>query len=217
MINKRYWDYKYILLDWDGCLAKTLDIWMEGYQETFPLYNLHPSEHEIVEKCYGKWDGPKSFGIEDVDGFYKKLMLVIESKLEAVLLYSGAKDLFQELKARGKKLVILTTSERRYVQKAIEHHNLTKFVDHLFAGDEVKKHKPDPEPIYKGLLTVGGNLMESIIVGDSDKDVLAGRNAGTDSVLFLPEENKRFYNEAELLSLKPTYVIDQFDQLLKIV
>lgn len=210
-------NYKYLLFDWDGCLAKTLDVWMVGYKATFPQYGLNPSEEEIVEKCYGRWDGPKNFGIEDFVGFYDKMMPVIRPRLETVALYPEVKETLEALKKLGKKMAVLSTSERNYVEKAIQRNGLQGYFETSLFGDEVTKHKPDPEPVFKTLEKLKADPLDSVMVGDSDKDVLAARNAGIDSVLYFPEENKKIYREEDLLKLKPTYTIYQFNQLLKIV
>lgn len=53
--------YTYILLDWDGCLAKTLDLWLEVYQQTFAEYNIFPEDKAIIQQVFGDWNGPKKF------------------------------------------------------------------------------------------------------------------------------------------------------------
>lgn len=209
--------YKYILLDWDGNLAKTLQIWMGGYKHIFPKYNIFPTEDEIVEKVFGRWDGPKNFGIDDFEGFYKELMPFIEPLLEKVGLYDGVSDTLSSLKGSGKKLALLTSSEKRYVLKAVEHNKLDNIFDFVLAGDEVKKHKPDPECVFTMIKALKGERSATIIVGDSDKDILAGQAAGIDTILFLPEENKKFYSERKLLDLKPTFVIRRFSEILNIL
>lgn len=210
-------NYKYLLFDWDGCLAKTLDVWMVGYRATFPQYGLNPTEEEIVEKCYGRWDGPKNFGITDFISFYDKMMPIIEPRLETVGLYPHVREALEEIKKTDKKMAVLSTSERRYVEKAISKNGLEKYFGKTLFGDEVTKHKPEPEPILKIMEKLVAKLNESIIIGDSDKDILAAKAAGIDSVLFFPAENKKFYHEEGFLKLNPTYVIHRFDELLNIL
>lgn len=210
--------YNYILLDWDGNLARTLDVWMMGYQKLFPQYNLFPSEEEIVDKVFGRGDnGPRNLGIRDSAEFYERLMSIIEPKLEMVDLYDEVPETLIKIKESGRKLGVLTSSEKRYVLKAIEKNGLSGVFDSVITGDEVQERKPHPESIFKMIEALGGKYSEALIVGDSDKDVLAGQNAKIDSVLFLPEENKRFYKEIDLLELGPDYIIRKFGSLLEIL
>ncbi|MCL5003855.1 MAG: HAD family hydrolase [Patescibacteria group bacterium] len=209
--------YKNIIFDWDGCLAKTLDIWMSGYKETFLKYGLKPLEKEIVEKCYGRWDGPKNFGITDFIGFYDQMMPAVRFNLETVDLYPQVWETLRTLKSSGKRMAILSTSERYYVEKAINHNGLQNIFEASLFGDEVTKHKPDPEPILKIVASLGIDLSDTVIVGDSDKDILAAQNAGIDSVLFYPEENEKFYLKLEFIKLGPNFVIRHFGELLKIL
>lgn len=208
---------KNILFDWDGCLARTLDVWMAGYNAIFPQYSLYPTDEEIVEKCFGRWDGPKNFGIKDFVGFYDKMMPLIGPRLETVDLYPQVKETLESVKKLGIRSAVLSTSERSYVEKAISKNGLEGYFDVTLFGDEVTKHKPDPEPIFKILEKLRAEPSESFIIGDSDKDILAGKNAGIDSILFYPKENEKFYKEGDLLKLKPTYVIHEFEELIKII
>lgn len=42
-------------------------------------------------------------------------------------------------------------------------------------------------------------------------------NAGVDSVLFYPVQHKKFYDLDKLKELNPTYIIDDFRQVMEIV
>lgn len=78
-------------------------------------------------------------------------------------------------------------------------------------------HKPHPEPLEKALRLLGGTKTGAVMIGDSDKDLGAANNTGVDSILFYPSEHKKFYNLARLKQLNPTYVVDDFRQVLEIV
>jgi phosphoglycolate phosphatase-like HAD superfamily hydrolase len=58
---------------------------------------------------------------------------------------------------------------------------------------------------------------QAIMIGDSDKDIGAATNAGIDSLLFYPAEHQKFYDIEQLLRLKPTYVVDDFRQIMQII
>ncbi len=66
------------------------------------------------------------------------------------------------------------------------------------------------------LKRMGGKPEEAIMVGDRDKDIMGGHNAGTDSVLFCSVEHQKHYSLEKLLKHKPTYFISEFRDLLKI-
>jgi phosphoglycolate phosphatase-like HAD superfamily hydrolase len=54
------------------------------------------------------------------------------------------------------------------------------------------------------------------MVGDRDKDIVAAKNASMDSVLFCSAEHQKHCSLEKLLAHKPTYVISEFRDLIKI-
>ena len=52
------------------------------------------------------------------------------------------------------------------------------------------------------------------MIGDSDKDLGAARNFGIDSILFYPDEHRKFYNLEKLKELEPTFIIEDFKTIL---
>ncbi len=67
--------YNYLLFDWDGCLAQTLEVWRDSYVSIFAEYDLHPTKKQITTEVFGDWDGPLNIGLpkKDLDQFTKKL------------------------------------------------------------------------------------------------------------------------------------------------
>jgi beta-phosphoglucomutase-like phosphatase (HAD superfamily) len=66
-------NYNYILLDWDGCLAKTLDIWLQAYKDTFAEYGVYPDEKYITHEVFVNWDGMTKL-VPDKEEYIKKLV-----------------------------------------------------------------------------------------------------------------------------------------------
>ena len=69
--------YKLYLYDWDGCLAKTLNIWLDAYKKLFSEYGIQISEQTITTKVFGDWEGPKKVGIQDNEKFTKELLNLV--------------------------------------------------------------------------------------------------------------------------------------------
>ncbi len=53
------------------------------------------------------------------------------------------------------------------------------------AGDDVNRGKPDPEPLLRILNSLGLDVHEVVVVGDSRYDVEMALNAGVSTVFFL--------------------------------
>ena len=92
---------------------------------------------------------------------------------------------------------------------------MAKFFTAIVAADDVTNHKPHPEPLEKALAALRGTKVKAVIIGDSDKDLGAANAFGIDSILFYPDEHKKFYNLAILEALNPTYIVSDFTEIIK--
>lgn len=100
-------EYTTILLDWDGCIAQTLDMWLRAYQHTFALFEHTIADETITHTVFGDWDAPQRLGIGDVEKFYNILLEYAEREFAATPLYPGAKDVLSSLKKDNKTLLLL--------------------------------------------------------------------------------------------------------------
>lgn len=214
-------NFKYILFDWDGCLSKTLDIWLDAYKKVVIKRGIDISKmsnFEFVGKSFGKWaQGFANLGVTDPDQAYKEAIDITMRNYANAELYSGAEGVLIELKNKGKKMALLTSSYRSWIEKPLRFHNLESYFDIILAKDDVRNGKPDPEIVFQALEKMGGNKDESLIIGDSDLDVKAGKAAGVSTVIFYPPNNERFYKRQDLEKENPDYIITDLQELLKLV
>ncbi|PIY79970.1 MAG: hypothetical protein COY80_05330 [Candidatus Pacebacteria bacterium CG_4_10_14_0_8_um_filter_42_14] len=209
--------YKYLLFDWDGCLAKTAEVWLDAYVKVFATYGVNPTLEEIVSKVFGDWEGPAKLGIPDNDEFFEKMMPIIDKGIETVGLYPGAKEMLEESRARGARIALVSSSVRRHLDMAFANNEIKDYFEIIISGEDVEKHKPDPEVIYKALDFFKADKSEAVIIGDTKSDLLAGKNAGIDSILFYPESHKILYDKKTLLEFQPTHVISELGEILDLL
>lgn len=213
--------YKWILFDWDGCLAMTLDLWLRVYRQVASEFDVDTSnlpDKKFVEISFGKWaQGFEELGVKDYDKAYERAIELFKAGTKELELYPGAVALLEELADKGKKMALLTSSYLDWIQEPISRFKLEKYFDVILAKDDVVKGKPDPEIIDKAINLLGATKKQSLIVGDSDKDLEAGNNAGVDACLYYPKSNQKFYTKDFLLKDKPKYVIRNLSELVGIV
>jgi len=211
-------NYQYVLLDWDGNLAKTLDIWLEACRIPLQKRGLKLTDEEIAASFGMFEEQVRRWGFaSEVDMIADEADEIASLKLPKVDLYPDALEVLSRLKDLGKKTAVVTTSMHSQIRDALNNHNMIDLFDVIIAWDDVTKHKPNAEPVEKAIRALGGNKNESIMIGDTEKDILAGQNAGIDTVLFYPPEHSKFYNFDKLKSHNPTYIIQDFRQLIDIV
>lgn len=216
MLNKIK-NYQYILFDWDGCIARTLEIWLHAYKETFAEQNLYPTDREITLQVFGDWNGPKKFGVKDNDEYTKELLNKVNSNYPNAELYENSVEILRHIKSLNKKIALITSSKLGMLSKTLIDNNIENLFDIILTADDVEKHKPDPEIVFMALKELGGKKEQAIIIGDSKSDLGAAENAGVDSVLFYPKSHQLFYDLEHLESFNPNYVIKDLAELKKII
>jgi len=107
----------------------------------------------------------------------------------------------------------VTTSAHPLIEQLLEKHDMTSLFDVIVGGDDVINQKPHAEPILKALDALSAKKSRTVLVGDSDKDILSARNAKIDSILFYPPEHAIFHDISYLNSLEPTYAIKNYQEL----
>jgi len=210
--------YRYILLDWDGNLAKTLDIWLDATRAPLKDRGIDISDKQIAMQCFGRpVEGYAELGIKDVDVAINEMNDRAKTMLPEVELYPDALFVLEALKKAGKQTALITTSPRANVIHLLDKYNIHHFFDCIVAQEDTLLHKPNPEPLEKALELLAGNKQEAVMIGDSDKDLGAGNNADIDSILFYPDAHEKFYDLEELKALNPTHIVRDFRDIIDIV
>lgn len=111
--------------------------------------------------------------------------LSIEEFLQCV--GSNVDDLFRELKERGLKLALATSSQRPKPLYHLERLGLLEYFDAIITAEDVTRIKPEPDLFLEALRVLDVKPSESLIVEDSRNGLLAGNSAGV-NVLVIPNE-----------------------------
>ncbi|HRI05507.1 MAG TPA: HAD-IA family hydrolase [Candidatus Dojkabacteria bacterium] len=206
--------YKLFLLDWDGCLAMTLENWMQSYLEVYSKYGICVTRNNIVKHSWGNLqEGPKFFGFTNYDDVWKEIVNLVTEKNSKVEMYEGSVDFLKRLKASDYKVAIVTSSEKKIVLPAIEYNNLNGYIDLILTEEDVDNPKPHKDMAVLAMRKLQIGEGETIIMGDTSKDIICGQNAGIDTVLILHKENEEFYDFSKMRESNPTYVVKNFSEI----
>lgn len=208
--------YKYVLFDWDGCLAKTLEVWLEVFQEELRQREIVVPDTAVAAKL-GHRDLGEHFGVKDDEFFVSTVIEKAHKKLQQVELYEGATRLLRYLQSDGYITALVSSSPRPVLEKGVEFHSFESFFPTIVSGDDVTKYKPDPQPLQMALEAIGGNKESAVMIGDTANDILAAHNFGIDSILVFPEVHHAFYDKEALLASRPTHVVDSLDKIKTIL
>jgi len=88
------------------------------------------------------------------------------------------KELIDYLVEKNIVVGVVTNKHSRYVNRIIEGLNLSDKLSCVITGDMVSNPKPDIDGLIQAAEVTKCNVAETIYVGDDERDIVAGRNAG---------------------------------------
>ncbi len=203
---------KAALFDFDGTLVDTTEL-------------IYQSMRHATGEVLGK-DLPREILLANVGQPLPRQMEIIDAERAEALLESyrlhneehhdaliqefpGVEDSLARLRSAGVKIAVVTSKRRFSVRMALESFpGLGEVVDHFVTMEDTTEHKPDPEPLLKGLEFLGGiPPEEAAYVGDSPFDVAAARAAGITSVAV----SWGAFSEDTLRSAEPDHLVEDID------
>lgn len=209
---------KNIIFDWDGTLGMTLHLWLDGYRAGLQDQG-HDIHDTIIAGNFFYSHEKAALRFPEVDFLRLRVFARAHThdNLDALTLYDSAKETVTALIDNGHNVSLVSSSPRLLLDKGLTGHGFAGLFTSVVAGDEVTNRKPDPEPFHKTLHNIGGHTEETIIVGDAEVDILAGKAAGLKTCLFAPEVNGLFHDFDELHNHEPDHHITHMSHLLKVV
>jgi len=109
-----------------------------------------------------------------------------EHKLDNTYVYEGVKEALAAIShasnGERRKMAVLTNKPVRPSQMRVEALGLGGFFTQVYGGNSFHTKKPDPEGARALLAEYGVSAADTVMVGDSEIDVLTARNAGMYSV-----------------------------------
>src|SRR5262249_24755357 len=87
-------------------------------------------------------------------------------------------EALKELKNRGLKLGIVSSKMRPGVERGLGLFEMAEFFDLIICAEDVVNHKPHPEPLLCAIRGLGASPEETVYIGDSIHDIVAGGAAG---------------------------------------
>ena len=128
-------------------------------------------------------------------------------------IFPGVIETLEKIKANRIKMALITTKHQSQADMVVKAFGLKKYFQHIHGWLDGRKHKPDPEPALTTLKALECPSNQALYVGDSEQDILCGKAAGTETCAV----TYGFRNAEYLKSLNPTYIINHFSEILKIV
>ncbi|WP_313344136.1 HAD-IA family hydrolase [Sedimentibacter sp.] len=197
-----------VIFDFDGTLADTSQIVINSFKHIYSVFRNEDCDEDYVMSTFGEplrltlQRDFEAYDFEDVITCYREYQ--VERFNDEVRLYETVKETLDYLKDKNIKMGITTSRLRNSTLEAVNNFNIKKYFDAIITADDVKKHKPDKEPLIKTMELLNSKAENTLYVGDSRFDMECAINSNVIPVLCgwhkLSEELKNQYNVKYVLN-----------------
>ena len=207
-------DSFYIIFDFDGTIADTLELGTEVFNRIAPEYNclpIGPEERELFRTTKPQ-ELLEAYGISRLKLLTLTLRMRKEMKrhVSEMNLFPAMEAALQEIRNAGYRTGILTSNSVVNVSKFLEINKLSELVDFIYSGRSfLGKEKVIRKVLIHEQIPAG----RVVYVGDETRDIEASRDAGIPVIAVSWGLNRRDL----LASLSPDQIADKPEDLLPCV
>ncbi|MEA4907540.1 MAG: HAD-IA family hydrolase [Anaerolineaceae bacterium] len=201
-------EIKAVLLDLDRTLADSRAWCMKALDHTLvDGLGLHLEEQELdgismtpTRDFLARYCHPGE--LDAIADLMRRNLLAYHPLLE---IYPGVLAALEALRAAGLNLAVVTSQtceESRLTRQGL---NIDAYIEQWITASDVKRVKPDPEPVWVACQRLGVDPAETVMVGDAMTDLQAGRAAGALTGAALWGSRTR----QEMLDYRPDFIFEQ--------
>lgn len=178
-----------VIFDMDGLLLDTERLCLDAFVQTRRSFSLSDSL-DIYLSCVGMHAKActeiitKSLNdAARLDDFNREWDRRIDDAIDkGVPVKAGAVELLGVLYENGHPLAVATSTRTKTALKRLERCGLLNYFKSVVGGDQVSKHKPEPEPYLAAAASLGCDAQDCIAFEDTDIGVRAAVAAGVTTV-----------------------------------
>ena len=131
-----------------------------------------------------------------------------DAEMSLTYAFPRVPETLERLKKDVFKLAVCTNKPHEPTLAILKKLDLEKYFDVVLDADTLPVRKPRPEPLWEAVKRMGGTNDSAVMVGDSEADAAAARNAGFPVVLLTYG-----YSHVPFDEIKPDALIDDFGEL----
>ena len=217
-----------ILFDLDGTLVDTAPDLMRAHNHVMKKFGYPTKPTEEIRNLVGQGAGAmlgrsiwgqakKEFGKvqnekikkEMIDAFvdYYGKNIINESTL-----INGVKEFLKWCKEKNISMAVCTNKQEHLAIDLLKKIGIYDYFEYVAGSNTFDYCKPDPRHLTNVIEILGGEIKRSIMIGDSETDANAGKNAGIPVVLL--EDG---YTEKNTTEIYHNHLIKDFVGIEKII
>lgn len=185
---------KAVLFDLDGTLVDSLPELYHGVHTVLSDMGLKAPSQEAVGAMIGRGIlvlvqrlcAALGIAVESEQGrdlFDRLLKAWSESGGRHMAFYPRVIEGVEQLKDKGIRVALVTNKQRSLTVEFLQSRGLESLFDTVVAGDDCPNNKPAPDMLIRAMTEMNVCASETVMVGDSRNDALAGRAAGVSVAL----------------------------------
>ncbi len=217
-----------VLFDLDGTLVDTAPDLMRAHNHVMEKFGYPTKSTEEIRNLVGQGAGAmlgrsiwgqakKEFGkVEDqkikkqmIDAFvdYYGKNIINESTL-----INGVKEFLKWCKEKNISMAVCTNKQEHLAIDLLKKIGIYDYFEYVAGSNTFDYCKPDPRHLTNVVEILGGEIKKSIMIGDSETDANAGKNAGIPVILL--EDG---YTEKNTTEIYHNHLIKDFIGIEKII
>jgi phosphoglycolate phosphatase len=217
-----------ILFDLDGTLVDTAPDLMRAHNHVMKKFGYPTKSTEEIRNLVGQGAGAmlgrsiwgqakKEFGKvqnekikkEMIDAFvdYYGKNIINESTL-----INGVKEFLKWCKEKNISMAVCTNKQEHLAIDLLKKIGIYDYFEYVAGSNTFDYCKPDPRHLTNVIEILGGEIKKSIMIGDSETDANAGKNAGIPVILL--EDG---YTEKNTTEIYHNHLIKDFIGIEKII
>jgi HAD superfamily hydrolase (TIGR01549 family) len=212
--------FRNIILDVDGTLIDSKNDIINAQLFMLQHYGFHTVEPKDILPFYGKpihelmklYFSPDQYHLlsESVEVYRNRYR---EHWFDTTVVFDGVIKTLELFFSKQIFLATATTKSTSSTKLILDHFDIGKYFVQIQGTDTDMPYKPDPFIVQKIIVEQGWNSKETLLVGDTDTDICAGKNAGitTCGVTYGSLDRKG------MMLCNPDFIIDHFTELSPLV
>jgi phosphoglycolate phosphatase len=181
-----------VIFDLDGTLVDTLPDVHESINKTLVQLDLPQVPVEQTTKAIGP--GPEEFikfilsseNLHRAPDFYDAFRAIYsQHSSDTSEMFAGMQNLIRQLKKEKVRLALATNKARLDTEPLIAKFGLDQLFDIILTRDDVQNPKPAPDMLLKACRLLNVSPQRTLMLGDTDNDIIAAQNADILSCLAL--------------------------------